>query len=512
MTVAPEFQNTLDRAWRAQDYALARELIEDALLEAPGDAYLRVCLITALAHCSRFQSARDETSRLFARITRNERLQWSAELAAMWNDLGRHDLALPLAQRAMHSPHASARMVEIIADSLEHLRQLDEAWDVSCRGLRAYPGHPGISLVNARILRQRQQFDEAAEMLERLIASPRVPAAAKVGPGYELGHVHDAQGLYDQAFRAFSVAKQVQAGQARERLSMWAKHLDLLENRHNLPTRAAFVRSHDEARFQAVPGQRLAFLTGCPRSGTTLLERVLDCHDGVAATSETLTMKTEVWVPLSYELSTRSTAAIGVLEKLRALDSGQVRAARGKYWKLVPDALEADVDGRMVVDKNPSLFSSLPTIARLFSDAPILVALRDPRAIAWSCFTQHLSVNDESVAFLDLGTTCRHIAARLENWDTLRARLASPWREVRYEKLVGDLEGESRGILEFLGLPWSERVLRYHDQESLVRSPSYAQASRPIYTDAMGKWRNYEEHFDRHVPVLGPVMRELGYD
>jgi hypothetical protein len=509
VSVSIEFQNTLDHAWRLQDYAYGRELIEKALLRDPKDTYLRICHITALAYCSSFQSARDETTRLFASLSRNDRTKWSQELAAIWVQVGRHDLALPLALEAGQASDASVGLLEITATCLEQLRRLDEAEDVLARGLRRHPGHAGLLWVKSRVLRQRNRHGEAARALQSIMPSQLAADEVKVRIGYELGQIREAQGLYGQAYQEFSKVKLIQMRLHRELTAKWAKHTDTVENLARLPTREDFSRWKNE---DTPPHPRLSFLTGCPRSGTTLLERMLDSHDEVAATPETLTFTAEIWTPLSYELSTRCAPTSDLRETLQALTRQEIHDARRRYERLVPDALEEPVNGRMIVDKNPSLFDILPTVARLFPQSPLLVALRDPRAIAWSCFTQYLPANLESVAFFNLESTCRHIAARLQQWVELRNRLSNPWHEVRYEALVRDPKMVSRKALEFLGLPWSERVLHYHEEGNYVRSPSYAQASRPIYQESVEKWRHYEDVMERHLPALKSSMKELDYE
>ena len=162
----------------------------------------------------------------------------------------------------------------------------------------------------------------------------------------------------------------------------------------------------------------------------------------------------------------------------------------------------------MVLDKNPSSLAILSVIKCLHPEAPVLVARRDPRALAWSCFTQPFTANGESAAFFDLETTCLHIAAMLKDWTTLRERITQPWREVWYERMVGDLPGQAHEILEFLGLPWREEVLDYHERSDLVRSPSYAQASKPVYDKSLEMWRNYEEFLKPHMQPLLPYRQE----
>src|SRR5437867_5148091 len=121
------------------------------------------------------------------------------------------------------------------------------------------------------------------------------------------------------------------------------------------------------------------------------------------------------------------------------------------------------VGGRLLIDKNPSLTALVPAVARVFPEAKFLVALRDPRDVCLSCFMQPLPLNQVSAMFLRLETTVQEYASMMGLWKAMAPRLANPYLEVRYEDLVENLEVISRRVLEFLGIPWDERVLRFNE-------------------------------------------------
>lgn len=507
MAIDPRLQNAVQAAFAEQNYSHARDLIERALGGDASDKHLRACLAAANGHCSRFTTARGQVAQLLSELTAERRLHWSGVFGLEWCESGRYDLAEPLLHEALRKPDAEALVHERLADALEHLRRLPEALEATRSGLARFPMHPGILVTRARILRRMDDPDEAQAALRKVIHSPIGSAASKTAAFYEMGHLREAQGRYAEAFAAFTQAKAIQKKEDARFVDLWNKWQAVVGNTDLLPTQDDFARFAEAAQPLHDPARRIAFLVGCPRSGTTLLERVLEAHPGLVTASETMTFGTEVWGRLVTSLDAGRKVE-GMADALGRITNAQLQAARDTHWSLLPDALEQEVGGRLVLDKNPSSLAILSAIKCLHPEAPVLVARRDPRALLWSCYTQHFRVNPETAAFFDLATTSAHIATLLLNWTTLRQRIAQPWREVWYEKMVRDLPGQAHEILAFLGLPWREEVLGYHARKDLVRSPSYAQASQPIYDKSLAMWQNYAEFLTPYLQPLLPYLEE----
>jgi len=155
----------------------------------------------------------------------------------------------------------------------------------------------------------------------------------------------------------------------------------------------------------------------------------------------------------------------------------------------------------------------IPGMLRLFPEAKLLIALRDPRDVVVSCFIQYLPLNTNSVCFLTLERTARRYALDMGVWLMLRDKLCTPWLEVRYEQCVTDLEGQARRALEFLELPWNAQVLQYRERlkNKAVSSPTYEAVSKPLYRSAIGRWRNYQKYLEPALQALQPCLAAFGY-
>jgi hypothetical protein len=170
------------------------------------------------------------------------------------------------------------------------------------------------------------------------------------------------------------------------------------------------------------------------------------------------------------------------------------------------------IGDRVHLDKNPPLNPLIPAVRRLFPEMKLLVALRDPRDVVVSCFLRYLPLNPVSVCFLTLERTVQRYCLDMQAWCRFREMLDG-WIEVRYEQVVSGLEHEVRRALDLLGLPWDPAVLSYRERlaEKQVRSPSYGEVSRPLYSTAIGRWKNYEKHLAPILPPLERFIEAFGY-
>jgi hypothetical protein len=144
----------------------------------------------------------------------------------------------------------------------------------------------------------------------------------------------------------------------------------------------------------------------------------------------------------------------------------------------------------------------------------MLIALRDPRDVVLSCFMQKVPLTPISANWLTLADAAEYYSRAMQTWLKVRQLTAGSWLEFRYEDVVADLESNARKILEFLHLPWDERVLKFyeHARQKMVRSPTYEDVTQPVYSKSVGRWQNYAKHLQPAMQKLAPFLREFKYD
>jgi Sulfotransferase family len=199
-------------------------------------------------------------------------------------------------------------------------------------------------------------------------------------------------------------------------------------------------------------------------------------------------------------------------DALAGLGADALAELRRLYFDEVDRRL-GDLGGRTPVDKMPLNTIDAGLIYRLFPRAHILLALRHPCDVVLSGFMQAMKPNTAMVLFDSVVSTARFYAQVMSLWLHYREVLPQSVLSIRYEDLVADFAGETRRILEFLGLPWDDAVLSYaeHAKTRAIATPSYHQVVQPIYRRSVDRWRNYPDAFAEVLPILQPFIQAFDY-
>jgi len=225
-------------------------------------------------------------------------------------------------------------------------------------------------------------------------------------------------------------------------------------------------------------GDELVFVLGMPRSGTTLVEQILAAHPEVHGCGELTTMPSIVGrLPAQGRTSRLAQDTRGAL-------AAEYLAASRRH---------APASATRRVDKQPLNFLYLGQIALLFPAARIVWCRRDPRDIAISVYGEDFS--PESTYATDLGEILGFADVQERLMAHWRQVIPNPLHEVRYEDLVRDPEAGTRGLVDFLDLPWDPACLGFHDAARSVGTPSRWQVRQPVHARSVGRWTNYARWF-----------------
>ena len=378
-------------------------------------------------------------------------------------------------------------------------------WDHAADLAGPLPPSPAVDWLAARIALGRGDAEAARASAARARAGPGLTPDQEAEIALLLGEALDALGRSGEAFQAFSQGKRALRALYAERAGGRESETD------KLGRLAAWFDDADPAPWRATPGggaqsgaRGHAFLVGFPRSGTTLLEQALAGHPGLVNLEEAPT--------LAAPYDALMTSADG-LERLSRLTDAEAVGWRADYWRAVA-AHGVDPRGRVFLDKAPAGTLYLPLIAKLFPEAKVLFALRDPRDVVLSCFRSSFQMNALTYAFTDLAEAARCYAATMWLADVYRKVLPTALFEVRYERLVDDFEGELGRIAAHLGLPPAPEMadVAATARRRVVRTPSAPQVRAGLNRQGLGRWRAYAAELAPIEPILAPWIERFGYD
>jgi hypothetical protein len=250
------------------------------------------------------------------------------------------------------------------------------------------------------------------------------------------------------------------------------------------------------------------FLLGFLRSGTTLTEQVLDAHSHIIATDES-----SVIFETSLQLEYISGITNNQATALRSLTLEQIGHLRRFYWQRMQAEYGPQVMSKLLIDKNALNTIELGLIGVIFPNAKILFALRDPRDVCLSCYMQAFSPSPATINLLTWNGIARQYGAVMDYWLQLRPWLQPRVLQLRYEDTVLEFEQSFRDVFDFLGVPWSSEVTRFHERLKghYISTPSFSAVSQPIYTSALQRWKNYQSHLNDVLPHLQKFIDEFGY-
>lgn len=461
---------------------LAISWAEKAVARQPGDPSPHILLSRSLLGCGRFTEAA-AIAEAAANIPGGAPHVLD-RIGLLFVDLSRHEQALEMFRRAVAAEPRNTLFLYNLAVAERNFGALEQSErhldHVIARNPRFYDAY----FMRADLRKQTADRNHVAEM-ESLIANGIKDPQGEALVRYALGKECEDLGDHPRAFRHIDAGAKLKRGQIRYDVKSNLAIIDRIMRTH---TNAALGAAATERDLEHFTRDDPIFIVGLPRSGTSLVERIVAGHGKVVAAGELSAFPTEL---------TRAAKLAGVtrggdwVEKLRSIDLGQLGHA---YTRVARDTgIAAET---RFTDKFPANYLYCGVIHLALPQARIIAVRRRGMDSCFALYKQLFANNVYPYSY-DLDDLAQYYAAY--------GKLISHWRqalpsgifmEVSYEDLVADLEGQSRRLLAFLDLPWDDQVLRFHESTAPATTASAVQVRQPIYASSVGKWRNYEEQLE----------------
>jgi len=480
----PDFLNNHGSVLRDLGHAAAAaDCYRKAVAARPDHAAARDNLGTVLAQLGRFSQA-EEVFR--GTIGRNPfHMRARIGLAETLQETGRLDEAVAVFREALAIRPGDAGILHGLGAGLMGKGGLAGAAEGCRRALAAAPRQAKSWLMLSQVRRQ-ETADADLAAIEALHEEAEADSLDRMQLSFALGKVNDDLGAFDRAFDYFAEGNAIR----RKRVAYDAER-----------TRAEFAvmkETFDAAFFEKRKPGPIAddtpiFVVGMPRSGTTLVEQIIASHPQVFGAGELSILKAAVAKGFPPDMKGGFPAGVRALPDKAFAEAGQA------YLDMLHERFAGF---RHVTDKMPGNFMLVGFLHMMLPGAKIIHCARNPVATCLSIYKTHFR-GDGHLYSYDL--------AELADFHTLYADLMEHWRtvlpgvvhDVRYEDFVADQEGETRALIEYLGLPWDDAVLSFHTAERQVRTASAVQVRQPMYKGSVELWKRYGDR-------LKPLIERLG--
>jgi tetratricopeptide (TPR) repeat protein len=394
-------------------------------------------------------------------------------LGAIFGLLGFHDRAKDLFQRAVGGRADVPQYLFNLAATERISGRLKDAEAHCDAALVIDPTYGLAHYLRSDLRIQTTDRNHVAEM-ETVIADKNLSLPDRVLLHFALAKEYEDLELHEHTFG------HVQAGCALHNSTLGADRaggiaeIDRIIASHG----AGWIASAPPGHAAAAP----VFVVGLPRTGTTLVERIIASHPAMSSVGETGAFAAEF---------ARATAAGASGADPASLGQNYLEAAR--LIRLPPNA--------RFVDKTLENYLYCGLIHVALPRAKIILVQRKPMDACWAMYKAHFA---GKFAF-------SYQQEELADYYLAYRRLAAHWKatlppyalfEVNYEDIVRNQEAESRKLIEFVGLAWDDEVLRFHQSKAPSATASAVQVRRPIYASSIGKWRY-------HANALAPLRARL---
>ena len=484
-----EFEQAEKQGQFRKSLAIGREIVS----RKPGISHGHYAMGSAFCNLGLLD---DADTALKKAIARDPQAGIYTRHAEVLNRLGHHELAIEAINTAISKSPDDPRILVVQAMVLGLGGSVDQAYANLDRAIEGGCTDPNLRSVHASLGGQLGRIEQGIAELEALVkeaedkvwVDPFMHSAILM----HLSKLYDRSSRYEEAFEAATRGGAMRkTGYDPEKSEATCDDLIRVWSQETV----------DGLACSRVSSEKLVFILGMPRSGTSLIEQIIASHPlgyGGGELAELYMAAKELSEPTSLQPD-RMDVVSGIQR------AGLDRCGR-KILKSMEKAAGKNEDGvvyERITDKLPSNYEFVGMIGLLFPNAKIIHARRNALDNCISCYLLDF-VGDVNHGY---SYNLEHLAHQYK----LYQRAMEHWRkvspiemlEVDYEELVAHPEEGSRQIIEYVGLEWDDRCAKSHETKRAVSTLSSEQVRKPMYTSAVGRWKNYEDW-------IGGLIGELG--
>lgn len=403
-------------------------------------------------------------------------------LGSIYSLMGEYGLAKSWFEKATTNQPDHPPFMLNLANNLIYHGNTSEAETILRKIINVQANSPQAhwSLAGVRKAENQDHIQQMHELLAQKEQQPRVQAFYYYGIGKELEDLQE----WDEAFEAFSKGAKARRATVEYDEAAELAMFEFLEDNFSAAWHTAGSAGHNS------PAP--IFVLGQPRTGTTLVERIISSHSQVHSAGELQQFSLAIRRLSNHKDPKRFSAkffeaALGLdCDKIGAMYMESTKRMRGTTPRFV--------------DKLPQNYLLIPLIMKALPNAKIVHLTRDPMGACFASYKQLFA--DAYLHSYDLEEMARHHCRYRHLMDVWRDRFPDGFFDISYESTVSALEPNARELIRYLDLPWEEACLRFHEQEKAVSTASAVQVREPVHTRSIGRWRKYEKQLEPMLATL----------
>ena len=473
-------------AVKREDYVEAERLLGECLRLAPGDSQARFDLALTFFAQQKAHPMLPLLERLL--VLEPDNLQYISLQANAYSLLGHNDRAIGIFAALVERHPADEQVWLVYGHALRLAGRTDAAIAAYRQSTELRPGfgEAWFSLANLKTFR----FSSAdLEAMRRELTQTDLDDEDRLQFEFALGKALEDAGDYGGSFEHY------RRGNALRRSAVYYSS----ESNTQLARRTISLYTPEFLAARKGYGSQAGdpiFIVGLPRAGSTLIEQILSSHSQVEGTRE---LPDIPGFALELGIVEKQGHPPAYPQSVARLSRRDLQALGERY--LAQTRPHRHRDTPHFIDKMPSNFFHVGLLHLILPNARIIDARRSPLACCFSNFKQHFQAGVWfSYDLEDIARYYRDYVRLMAHFDAV---LPGRVYRVYYENVIADLEHEVRKLLEYCGLPFEEQCLRFHETQRVVQTASSEQVRRPLYTEGLEQWRNYE-------PWLGKLKAALG--
>ncbi len=467
------------------EFELAESLLRKAVAAAPGDSAARMALIEHLHRAKRATEALELLDGLGKESAGSTAAM--ALRASILRDLGRQEEEVEILEKlAATEPRPESFQIRL-GHAYRTLGRTPDAIN-AYRAVLAEAPYEGTSWWSLANLKTVKFSDSDIETMERGLTIVQAPLVHQIRLHFALGKALEDRSETERAFHHYEEGN-------RLRHSIATYKPDQIQSWVNGAEANYGTEYFAEREDGGCPAPDPIFVIGMQRSGSTLVEQILDSHPQIEGTAELTDLPTVVRE--QGEIAHRRGVSFG--EHIRRMSADELRALGEDYLRRA--RVFRQTDKPFFTDKMPANWMYVGVIRLILPNAKIVDVRRHPLACCFSNWKQLYGKGlEHTYSMENMGRYYADYVRLLRLMDKVQP---GKIHRVIYERLVEDVEGEVRSLLAYLGLEFDDACLNFHSNERSVRTISAEQVRRPINREGVDQWRAFEQW-------LGPLKKGLG--